>query len=74
MTTSPTTYHGTAAEIAFMKALGPRGRFNRLQMLQNYRAAVERRTGWGKIAAGEVLHATDREIAAETKKTLRKAA
>lgn len=71
---SQSAHHGTVAEIAFMRALGPRGRLSRLQMLQNYRAACERRVEWGAIDAGEVLRACDREIALETKKTLRKAA
>ncbi len=70
----PAAYHGTAAEIAFMRALGPRARFSRLQMLQRYRDACERRVEWGGVDAGELLHATDREIAAEIKKTGRKVA
>lgn len=70
----PNDYHGTAAEIAFMHALGPRGRMSRLQMLQNYRATLERRTQWGSIDARALLHATDRAIACEIKKTSRKAA
>lgn len=70
----PNSYHGTIAETRFMRALGPRGRFTRLQMLQRYRDACERRVEWGGIDAGELLHATDREIAAEIKKTGRKAA
>lgn len=74
MMAPPNSYHGTAAEIAFMKALGQCGRLSRLQMLRNYRTACERRVEWGAIDAGEVLRACDREIAAETKKTLRKAA
>lgn len=70
----PNSYHGTIAEVRFMQGLGPRGRLSRLQMLQRYRAACERRVEWAGIDAGELLRATDREIAAEVKKLGRRAA
>lgn len=70
----PNSYHGTAAEIFFMRSLGPLGRLSRLQMLQNYRATLERRAQWCAIDRFELVRETDREIAAEIKKTARKAA
>lgn len=70
----PNAYHGTAAEIAFMRALGPRGRFSRLQMLQRYRAACEQRVAWNGIDRHEVLKTTDREIEAVIRTAGRKAA
>lgn len=70
----PNSYHGTVAETRFVRSISRRGRLSRLQMLQAYRAAAEKRADWGAIDAGEVLHVVDREIAAEIKKTSRKAA
>lgn len=68
----PNAHHGTTQEIKFMRGLSAHGRLTRLQMLRNYRAAAERRTEWGSVDAGELLHATDREIAAEAKRVNRK--
>lgn len=57
-----------------MRSLCARGRFNRLQMLRKYREAAQRRTEWGSIDAGVLLHATDREIETEIRKTNNKTA
>jgi hypothetical protein len=70
----PNSYHGTMAEILFMRALGPRGRFTRLQMLQRYRATLDLREQWESINRPQLVRETDREIAAEVKKTVRLAA
>lgn len=70
----PNNHHGTVAEIKFMRSLRGLARLTRLQMLRNYRAAIEKRVEWGSIDAGELLWATDREIAAEAKRIGRKAA
>lgn len=69
-----TACHGTASEIAFMQSLSRRGRMSRLQVLQNYRAALECRADWGTMDRAAVIRATEKEIEAEVREATRKAA
>lgn len=69
-----TACHGTVSEVTFMQSLSRRGRLSRLQVLQNYRSALERRTDWGTMDRRAVIKATDREIEAEVRDTMRAAA
>ncbi|OQY64729.1 MAG: hypothetical protein B6D47_12955 [Rhodocyclaceae bacterium UTPRO2] len=69
-----TAGHGTASEIAFMQSLSRRGRMSRLQVLQNYLAAIERRADWGTMDRAAVIRATEKEIEAEVREATRKAA
>lgn len=66
--------HGTDAEIVFMQSLSRHGRMSRLQVLQNYRAAIERRVDWGTMDRRAVIKATDKEIEAEVREAMRAAA